>query len=102
MAADDLYILQMDVTGDIKVGRSKNPEKRCRQVQNGAPHQLRIILHAPGQGPREKALHRYLREFRTRRNKGEWFREEALGSLPVDLYELLPEEYLDNCDWWQK
>ena len=30
MNKDDLYIIQSDVTGMIKIGRSKNPQKRLK------------------------------------------------------------------------
>ena len=102
MKRDDLYIIQMAVTGDIKIGRSKHVDKRCRQLQCGAPHQLKVILRVAGMGYREKHLHRYLREFRNRGQRGEWFREEAIGSLPLEIYELFPVEYLENSDWWKK
>ena len=98
----DLYVIQMAVTGDLKIGRSKNVTSRLKQLQTGAPHKLKIILIAPGQGHRERQLHRDLRMYRNRGQRGEWFSEEAYGSIPVDLYELIPVEVLDDPDWWKR
>lgn len=94
----DLYIFQMAETGDVKVGRSKNVSQRIKQLQTGCPHKLRLILHAPGEGHRERALHRAMRYRGTRRD-GEWFEEGALAELPADLYERLL--HMDDQDWWR-
>ncbi len=94
----DLYILQMEKTGEIKVGRSKDPKRRLKQLQTGSPYLLKIILHAPGKGHLEKMIHRDMSHLRTRR-KGEWFKPEALTELPIDLYDLLDLE-LEN--WWRR
>tara|TARA_Y100000389_G_scaffold189008_1_gene212237 strand:- start:2812 stop:3171 length:360 start_codon:yes stop_codon:yes gene_type:complete len=98
MNGKDLYILQMAVTGDIKVGRSKHVHKRLKELQTGCPHRLRLILHAPDEGHRERGLHRTMRQRSLRRN-GEWFEEGALADLPVDLYERLD---LESQDWWRR
>lgn len=94
---NDLYIIQMAVTGDVKVGRSKHPEQRLKQLQTGSPHPLRLILHVPGQGSMERVLHQRMRDRRTRRS-GEWFEEGALAELPDELYDLLD---LEQQDWWR-
>lgn len=91
----DLYIIQMARTGDVKVGRSKHPEKRLKELQTGCPHPLRIILHMPGYGHMEKELHRRMAH---KSLKGEWFRESALAELPDFLYERLN---LLEQDWWK-
>jgi hypothetical protein len=98
----DLYVIQMAVTGDLKIGRSKNVGNRLKQLQTGAPHRLKIILVAKGQGHRERKLHQALRTYRNRGQRGEWFSEEAFGSIPVDLYDMIPVEVLDDPDWWKK
>ena len=92
----DLYIFQMASTGDIKVGRSKHVGKRLKEVQTGCPHPLRMILHVPNAGHREKEIHR-LMSGRHIRKKGEWFAEGALAELPPDMYEQLD---LTQSDWW--
>lgn len=98
MRGKDLYILQMDVTGDIKVGRSKHVHKRIKELQTGCPHRLRLILHVPDEGHRERGLHMTMIQRSLRRN-GEWFEEGALAELPVDLYDRLD---LESQDWWRR
>ena len=98
MRGKDLYILQMEVTGDIKVGRSKHVHQRIKELQTGCPHRLRLILHAPGEGHREKIIHRDMNG-RHLRSNGEWFEEGALAELPVDLYDRLD---LESQDWWRR
>lgn len=98
MNGKDLYILQMDVTGDIKVGRSKHVQKRIKQLQTGCPHRLKLILHVPDEGHRERVIHRVMCE-RSLRRDGEWFEEGALAELPEDLYERLD---LEEQDWWRQ
>ena len=94
----DLYVMQMAVTGDIKVGRSSDPERRLRQLQTGCPHPLKIILTVPDAGHLEKSIHR-LMDYRQIRRNGEWFSAEALNELPPDIYGLLN---LEERDWWMK
>jgi len=98
----DLYVIQMAVTGDLKIGRSSNVKNRLKQLQTGAPHRLKVILIAEGQGHRESQLHQSLRAYRNRGQRGEWFQEDALGSLPADLYNLIPVEILEDPDWWKR
>jgi len=102
MAGRDLYILQMAVTGDVKVGRSDDVERRMRDLQTGCPHKLKIILHGPNLGHREREMHTRLRRYRTRVMKGEWFTEDCLGELPIPIYELIFLEVLEDPDWWKR
>lgn len=97
-AGADLYVVQMNTTGDVKVGRSKNVHRRLKQLQTGSPHRLRLILHAPGEGHRERDVHRRMERGRTRWD-GEWFEEDALAELPDDLYEKLL--HIEDQDWWK-
>jgi hypothetical protein len=94
----DLYIVQMAVTGDIKVGRSKDPKRRLKQLQTACPHPLRLILHIPDEGYREREIHRLMRCRNTRGN-GEWFEEGALAELPLKMYDQL---CLKDQDWWMR
>ena len=77
----DLYILQMEMTGDIKVGRSKHVHQRIKELQTGCPHRLRLILHAPDEGHRERDIHRMMGGRHLRRN-GEWFDVERHQAPP--------------------
>ena len=92
-----LYIMQMALTGDVKIGRSSDPERRRAQLQTGCPHEIRILLVIQDGGSKEKDLHRLLAH-RSTRARGEWFSEDALSDLPLDVYERLN---LDEIDWWR-
>lgn len=100
---EHLYIIQMGMTGAIKIGRSSDPEVRLTQIQTGCPYRCRLILVAQEQGWREKDIHRRLRRYRTGNFNGEWFTEQALGELPTDLYEMFPVKTLEmvNGEWWR-
>ena len=94
---DYLYIIQSDFTGMIKIGRSKDPNKRLKQLQTGNPNKLRLIASFKGEGWKEKNLHERLEKFRL---EGEWFNINCVGSIPEDLYEKI--EYGSFDDWWKK
>ena len=94
----DLYLIQMNRTGEIKVGRSKNVLRRIKQLQTGSPHRLRLILHAEGEGYREREVHKRMSRGRTRFD-GEWFEEDTLAELPDDHYEQLL--HIEDQDWWK-
>lgn len=98
----NLYIIQMAVTGDFKVGRSKDASKRLSQLQVGCPHRLKLLLEAKGLGHMERRVHQALMPFRTRYGSGEWFREEGMGSIPIDIWQLVPVAVLEDPDWWRR
>ena len=56
MKKDDLYIIQSDFTGMIKIGRSKDPNKRLKQLQTGNPNKLKLIASFKDMGWREKII----------------------------------------------
>lgn len=68
-----VYFIQGLCGGAIKIGFSKNPEKRLAELQTGYPDSLTIILMIPGTEATERAIHR---EFEASRLKGEWFRPD--------------------------
>tara|TARA_B100001094_G_C18024945_1_gene717072 strand:- start:500 stop:787 length:288 start_codon:yes stop_codon:yes gene_type:complete len=92
---DHLYFIQSDKTGMIKIGRSLNPQKRLKQLQTGNPNNLKIIYVFKKQGHLETYLHQYLDKWRC---KGEWFKYQCVGAIPVNLYEQIPYGSFD--DWW--
>jgi len=98
----DLYIFQMAVTGDFKVGRSSNVRRRIAEIQTSCPHPLRMILHIPGAGHLERDVHAELRKHQTRVRNGEWFYETGLGDLPTPIYDRIPLDVLEDPDWWKK
>ena len=103
MPGQHLYVIQSRTTGAIKVGRSDDPEKRLRQLQTGCPNTLKLILVAENLGIQEKRVHHELRRYKTRHdNGGEWFSEEGIGSIPVDIWELAKPWFLEDPDWWKR
>jgi len=93
-----LYIIQSDKTGALKIGRSKNPKQRLKQLQTGSPYKLKLILIVEGKGNIEKNLHERLKRYRQRRN-GEWFDFNCTGMLPDWLYEMI--DWDDANVWWE-
>jgi hypothetical protein len=94
---DWLYFIQSSETGMIKIGRSKHPQKRLKQLQTGSTYKLRLIASFEGLGWREAEIHRDLKEWRIRQN-GEWFHHDCIGSIPEDIYEMIDYGAFD--DWW--
>lgn len=99
MKKDHLYFIQSSKTGMIKIGRSKNPEKRLKQLQTGNQNKLRIVATFENIGWREAELHQDLKRWRIRAN-GEWFHYDCVGSLPTDLYEKIEWGAFD--EWWKE
>lgn len=91
-----LYILQSDVTGAVKIGRSSHPDRRLDELQTGSPHKLKLLAVYEGRGAEERGLHVLLRRWRLRGEKGEWFDPDCLPNLPDWAYGDLPFE--DR--WW--
>lgn len=72
-----LYIIS-NGDGAIKVGVSKNPTKRVKQLQTGNENRLELLFYEEFECPREKVFkveHMVHRELRNRCQKrvGEWF-----------------------------
>lgn len=94
-----LYIIQSSNNGCFKIGRSKHPEKRLKQLQTGSPFKLKIILVLENEGRQEKSLHmRFPKSDIT--CEGEWFDFDLIAFLPDRIYEKLDLEEI-NC-WWNK
>lgn len=92
---DSLYFVQTRGTGRIKIGRSKNPKRRLQTLQTGNAKELRLVASLEGLGWREREIHEKLKEWRV---SGEWFDYGCVGSIPDEIYELIPYGELD--DWW--
>ena len=81
----------------MKIGTSKHPEKRVRELQTGTSD--RLILHAlePGGATVEHQRHR---QFAAHRGLGEWFIcSKALAHHMVDTwsrYRVLPPAHAEN------
>lgn len=94
-----LYIIQSDVTGAIKIGMSKNPQSRLRQLQTGSPYKLKLLTIVKGKGHLERSLHESLKPYK-QSCKGEWFDFECTGSLPVWLSEMINWDVANV--WWDR
>jgi hypothetical protein len=70
-----VYFVQGCCGGAIKIGFSKNPEKRLQGLQTGYPDTLRILLLVPGKEKTEQYFHR---KFELYRLNGEWFKPEKV------------------------
>ncbi len=94
-----LYIIQSDITGAFKIGRSKNVERRLVQLQTGSPYKLKLILELKHQGFIEKQLHEILKIHRCRKN-GEWFDFKAISYLPDSINEQFDLDIVNS--WWDR
>src|SRR4051812_30367856 len=69
---DYIYFIQAGTNGPIKIGRSINPNKRMKQLQDYNPFELHLIqCLVDGNIQKEAALHMH---FASARMRGEWFR----------------------------
>ena len=93
-----LYVIQSDVTGAIKIGRSSNPKRRLAQLQTGSPYRLKLLTVVENNGHLEKSLHQTLKPFK-QACKGEWFDFDCAGSLPNWLCERIDWDIANV--WWE-
>ena len=91
----DMYLIQAKGSGSIKIGKTKHPIARLKQLQIGNAMELRLIHVFKGYGKVERPLHKELKQFK---EKGEWFSYKCVGSLPIEIYEQIPYGALDS--WW--
>lgn len=88
-----LYVIRNETSGQIKIGRSVDPDHRLRTLQTGCPDRLRIEALVAAAGDTERLLHQDLAAFRQR---GEWFAPAAWEVLRPALRALEP---LSGCIW---
>jgi len=69
---NQIYIISDGI--NIKIGFSKCPPKRLKQLETGNSNQLQLLYSKPTKNARkiEKHLHKILWEFKSK-YKGEWF-----------------------------
>jgi hypothetical protein len=65
-----IYFIQGKLTKRIKIGFSKNPEQRIKQLQTSAAEEYETLLVLPGNYENETFFHKYFAEYRV---KNEWF-----------------------------
>lgn len=95
-----LYLIQSDVNGYIKIGRTDDIAVRLSQLQTGSPYRLKLIHKALYCGDYERDLHKMLQKHGLRlRLDGEWFDPECLRYIPDDF--LIDFDW-ENEYWWRK
>lgn len=72
MRTGTIYFYFIECDGRIKIGFSRNPDARVRELSTGAPAKLNFLGRVNGAISLETALHRHLRNYRV---SGEWFRD---------------------------
>lgn len=93
MSGDLIYFIQAELSGAVKIGYGKDPEKRKAELQVGNHERLRLITTCEGSWREERWLHDRLK---THHIRGEWFRphEDVLAVM------CNPKKYLP-ADVWQ-
>jgi len=99
MRGKNLYIIQSDVTGDLKIGRSNNAIKRLRELQVGSHTKLKLLCEISNMGHIEKRLHQKLSDYKIRK-RSEWFSFDCAGNLPDWLCESIDWDIANI--WWEK
>jgi hypothetical protein len=77
--------------GPIKIGRSCDPEARCREMNVGAPIDYRVLATTQGGSAMERAYH--LR-FEYARLRGEWF--ERRPEIEAEIQRLRTKQEAEN------
>jgi hypothetical protein len=75
-----VYAIRNTVTGNIKLGISRNPDVRLKQLQTGNDCRLELVAYRPAHNrfSDERALHI---ENNSNRISGEWFSGDSLKSF---------------------
>lgn len=69
-----VYFVQRGENGPVKIGHSKNPANRMRELQVGCPDRLHLMGTTPGGRHLERQIHI---ELEASRLQGEWFESSA-------------------------
>jgi hypothetical protein len=78
----DLYMFANSIIPDIiKIGRSKDVERRRLELQKSQPFRIITIATFPGKGPLEGAVHAALSASRVDGPGREWFRVSASDAM---------------------
>lgn len=67
---DDLYLILDASSKKLKIGRSKNVQKRLKQLQTSNSGSLSLLFTLKGEGSREEYVHRMFSHLNT---NGEWY-----------------------------
>ena len=79
---DDLYVMQYSTGDAVKIGRSRDVEKRRRSLESGHNFFVALVAVFPAEGHLESLVHKHLQIFRSTTGAGkEWFnvsKEQAI------------------------
>lgn len=67
---DHLYLLICEDLSSLKIGRSKNPVSRAKQLNVGSPYKIELLKTIKHKGDMEKDIHK---KFTSLRKNSEWF-----------------------------
>jgi hypothetical protein len=70
-----VYFIQQGRTGPVKIGCSRAPMRRLRQLQTASAEKLVMLGTCPGRPMDEAKIHDMFRHLRER---GEWFKPDPL------------------------
>lgn len=65
-----MYIIQMENTGQVKIGTARNPWKRLIGLQTASPYKLNMLYFTMATDQDEKDNHELFKKYRL---QGEWF-----------------------------
>lgn len=85
-----VYFIQGECGGGIKIGFSKKPEERLKQLQTGYPDTLKILCLVPGNEQTERIFHKQFDAFRL---NGEWYKP---NNVLLDSINELNAKYNQN------
>lgn len=81
-----IYVIESD-NGSVKIGFSKNPEKRVKSLQTGHDTKLKVVYKHEVPCDRARMVESYIhRENNYRRMKGEWFNmsvDDAIAEIKI-------------------
>lgn len=89
-ATKHIYFIEAGDGGPIKIGVTKDIDKRIKQLQPGTTAPLRLLASIPGSHADERTLHRY---FAVERRNGEWFSGGgAVRAFAMSIPSMTPDE----------
>ncbi len=99
-----IYFIQMDRIGPVKIGFTKNIEKRLVSLQTACPYPLNLLCIFPGNEDMETDIHSCFKEMRM---EGEWFLPHPFILGEIENFKkinkknnfILPDSNKDLGDW---
>jgi hypothetical protein len=86
------YIIQCESTGFLKIGKSRTPKARMKNMQTGCPSKLQMVWSWPEDIERELHSH-----FESRKVRGEWFDVDIDEAIAIASF-LSKQAYREWCE----